>query len=248
MEISCCIPCDISHFKHLHNALSSVENSTLKPDEICISISGIGNDLEIKEKIKYFKDQTNIPLNIVLFKEKKNAGENRNILAEISKGKILSYQDADDLIHKSRFKLIKYVFDSTDVLHINHAYTSYVNDAISLTNTEDIEYKDIKLLNLNVYYDSIFQNGYHSGLRTRDYGKFQNCSFPKIEAFIANGPVSIRREVVNKIKWKELRREIHIAEDQDFNYETLYQFNKSALILNSIYFYNLSDRRAGGLF
>jgi glycosyltransferase involved in cell wall biosynthesis len=245
MKVSYCIPCDYGHFRHLDKALQGILKSSELPDEICIAISGISN---ANPDLDSLKSGHNIPLNIKTFKEKRNAGANRNTLSEMAKHDILSFQDADDLVHPSRLKIIKHVFDTTDLVHLATGYSTHKSNDLSLLKTNPVELERVKLVKLKTYYDEIFLNGLDSGYRTKDYGNFPGIKFQERSGYVANGPVSIRKEVINKVRWKDNIGKIKVAEDQDFNYEVFFHFNRSGLVQNILYFYNTGDRKYGGNF
>lgn len=243
MKISCCIPCDFGHIIHLEKAISSINNSESLPLEICISISKAPENFSPK----YLNVLSSIPIQIRVYKEKKNAAQNRNILTQMASGELLAFQDADDLIHPSRLKLINYIFDTKKVIHLNTGFISHRSNDLALLSVSPISIDQTVFVDLSKYHASIFNGGLESGYRTKDYGYFNNINFIERKGYMANGPVAVLKQIAEKVRWKENIKEINVAEDQDFNYEVYYRYNLSGLISNPLYFYNLSDRKFGGM-
>ena len=95
MKVSVVIPCHTRHVLYLPDVLKSLDEQTVKPDEIIVMASN------------------------------ESAGVNRQRGAVASKGDIIVYQDADDLAHRQRIELIRYAFlMNTDVVHVMHQYAS----------------------------------------------------------------------------------------------------------------------------
>lgn len=113
-KISICIPCIEKHTPFLYNCIDSINNQSVTPYEIIISISNI-SDLkrmdDIKKLCEKIKIDSKIPIYIEYTFEKKYAGENRNICINKASGDIISFIDADDIMHKDRIKIIKNIFD-----------------------------------------------------------------------------------------------------------------------------------------
>ena len=243
MKISCCIPCDFGHMIHLEKAINSINKSEFLPLEICISISKAPEYFSPE----YLNVLSSIPIHIRICKEKKNAAQNRNILTQMASGELLAYQDADDLIHPSRLKLINHVFDTKKIVHLNTGFIPHRTNDLDIMSVSSVSLDQMVFVDLSKYHASIFNRGLESGYRTKDYGYFNNINFIERKGYMANGPVAVLKQIAEKVRWKEDTKEIKIAEDQDFNYDVYYQYNLSGLISNPLYFYNLSDRKFGGM-
>ena len=88
------IPCHYSHTKYLQEKVDLYNSlNHLNPNEIVVSISDALNEINLKSEI---------PLKIISTKERKYAGENRNIIMSKSNSDIVIFSDADDLPHQNR--------------------------------------------------------------------------------------------------------------------------------------------------
>ena len=103
MRIGVCIPCYAPHILYLQSTLASIEQQVRKPDIVSISISSY-KDSEQIDTSKY-----SFPVVITSTSEKQCAGKNRNVAAEAiaSQVDILSFFDADDLMHPRRLEILE---------------------------------------------------------------------------------------------------------------------------------------------
>lgn len=215
MKTSLIIPCTPNHFnRFIERTLSSVRGGTEQPDEIIVSLSCANEvDLDYASKVK---DEYGV---IVLAHQgRMTHGPNRQAGSEIASGDVLIYQDADDIPHTQRIEIIKYFFRTHDIVHLNHFwipescdFTHYEKEDIVFTPSEDIFSFYFPNNSLS---DCINMGGYGS-LAGRTHG----------------GPTAIRREVLQKVRWKDWRElEGMPTEDYCFCVETLWNFNKSIII------------------
>jgi len=111
MKIGVCIPCHYEYFKYIDRVLESIERQTYKPSLVCISLSGIPENC--RTNITSF---FSFPLIVLKTREKKNAGENRNIAATsvYAHVDIITFFDADDYMHPERLEAIYNAFTSND--------------------------------------------------------------------------------------------------------------------------------------
>jgi hypothetical protein len=246
MKKSFLIPCGYKHSSLLNNISKLLEISTTKPEEVIIHISSCPDNFDYKNILQsFFNKQYDFKYEIT--KDFRDAGTNRNNLAEHSAGEILIYQDADDFFHPQRIELIQNSFQEKDILHLIHSY--YPNRKP----LEDISFQKIcfnptKLWPLEQYHKIIFKNKLDDYKNFQCYGTFENnneisCN---VDYWLHNGAISIKKEVLQKVKWKSKNEQKNIAEDQDFNFECFYHFNKSYTLLERIYYYNLNNRTNGG--
>lgn len=116
MKIAICIPCAIKDVQYIERLLYSIEQQTVHPDIVCISISGVTHT--IPSYTSSFK------LRIIQTPDQKNAGENRNIaaLAVYENVDIISFIDADDYMHPRRTESLLYVFNNNICDVFLHGY------------------------------------------------------------------------------------------------------------------------------
>jgi glycosyltransferase involved in cell wall biosynthesis len=120
MRISVAIPCYKYHIPVLRRCLDSIAMQTRLPDEVIVSCSSCK-----PEDIPVYSYP--FPLRIITFQERKNAAENRNIATDAFQKEqqqlqqlqqlqqptdILSYFDADDVMHPQRLEAIEAAFKS----------------------------------------------------------------------------------------------------------------------------------------
>jgi hypothetical protein len=150
----------------------------------------------------------------------------------MSTGDIIVYQDDDDIPSCRRIEIIKHFFETQDIMCLNHSYV-YNKE---VPNLDNVDINAIRYIQSDEIYNKYFPNR-----------KLEECvSISKSYGGGFNvptcaGPVSIKREVLNYVKWKA-NNEISLCaqrkgEDYDFCMEVLYRFNKSIIIDVPIYSY-----------
>lgn len=104
MRIGVCIPGHTDHLQYLQKCLESIEQQTVKPTVISISIS---SHTSILPPI-----QCSIPLKISATPNAACAGKNRNIAAKAIEDEvdILSFVDMDDWMHPQRLEMAEKAF------------------------------------------------------------------------------------------------------------------------------------------
>jgi glycosyltransferase involved in cell wall biosynthesis len=242
IDVSLCIPCGAKHVKYLPAALNSVLTAPVLPDEIIVSVSGC----EDQELVRSILSSVSFPRSLVLktfiYPEQRTAGRNRNDLAEKASCSIISFVDADDWSHPQRVSTIKNIFLSDGIVHLNHGLTlcpPHPYDSFRST-----KYDSVEIIDLKPAREFLAKIG--SPRLMGGYGNFERVPGCRNDFGVHNGAVTVHKDVFKKVKFKESRRDWIIAEDQDFNYEVMFRFNKSVLCRNSLYLYNLSDRLNGG--
>lgn len=223
----------------MHNVFDKMQKSSRIPDEVTVRFSSMGSistDVlsavlqEGKELFKEFKyDSIDTP---------EYSGPNRQVASDLATGELLVYQDADDLPHYRRFELIERYFEQTGCMHLNHAY--YHNTDWQ---TFPILDDSIKVVESEILHKKYFPDGNISKCwdHTHSYGYDLGFDFPLIHT----GATSIRREVLEKVKWKHPDKLClsgegvprYRTEDYEFCMEVLHTFNKSILINTPLYFY-----------
>jgi glycosyltransferase involved in cell wall biosynthesis len=116
VTIGVAIPCYIHHIPKLGGVLESIRNQTVKPDHVVISCSSTNEVSEFQAYSQFFK------LDIITTPERKNAAENRNIASRHLQTDIITYMDADDIMHPQRLEYIKYAFEHSDCSIVLHSF------------------------------------------------------------------------------------------------------------------------------
>jgi hypothetical protein len=233
--ISLFIPTIPEHIKFLDEILFIYLNkSTVIPDEIIVSVSNY-KAIPIDILTSLIEKYPNVIF--ILHDKIMLAGPNRQISKDICSGDIITYHDSDDLPHIQRIEIIKHFFTSYDILHLNHSYgikDDYNEDTIIINN---IKYITSETFNKNFFPNNILEE---CNLIVNGYG-YEN--FPS-----HGGAISIRKEVLNYIKWRD-RSELYYspswddnnykgAEDYEFNMDTTFLLGKSMMIDSKCYFYS----------
>lgn len=247
MKKSFLIPCVHKHIDSLKNIKNLLENSSVKPDEVIIHISSCPDNFKHKDVQEMFSGK-GYCFKLEVTQEFRDAGVNRNNLAQEADGEILIYQDADDFFHPKRIELIEKAFEEENIKHLAHSYL-FSNGDLTSVKFEDVQFDFKKIFPLEIFYSIIFKNDLSDCKNFQCYGSFESnkeLNF-KLGFPIHNGAIAIRKEVCKEIKWKSKKEHRMIAEDQDFNFECYHKYNKSFLLLErNIYYYNLDNRTNGG--
>lgn len=239
LKISVVIPCDSKHLHNMHYVYDTMLKSTRIPDEVVVRFSSMGSipikasSAVIQEGQRSFKEFKYACLDTPEY-----SGPNRQVGSDMSTGDLIIYQDADDLPHYRRFEIIERYFERTGCLHLNHAY--YHNTELVTAPVID---DSIKVVESDILHKRYFPDGDISKCwdHTHSYGYDLGFDYPLIHT----GATSIKREVLEKVKWKhpgDLKLAgagvpIERTEDYEFCMEVLHTFNKSILIDTPLYFY-----------
>ena len=176
IRIGIAIPCYKGHIEHLKHVLDSIEKQTRKPDQVVVSCSSSeSSDIPAT----YF--QYSFPVSIFTCSEKKNTAQNRNIALSKLNTDIVSFIDADDIMHPQRLEAIEQSFLQHDILIFLHFYETNMNKEFITYNQFPVE--------LNKMYVCPWRSVQHTHYR---------CA-----SIIHNGQCSVRREVVDRIRFQE---------------------------------------------
>jgi len=120
MRIGVCIPCYAPHIPYLQYCLNSIENQTQKPTIVSISISSYTN----KEQLPLASDYS-FPILYTCTSMPQCAGKNRNVAAQaiVDQVDILSFFDADDLMHPKRLEKLNQAFTDYKLDSCVHYFT-----------------------------------------------------------------------------------------------------------------------------
>lgn len=120
-KTSIIIPCHYVHFKHLEGLLNSLTKQTVLPDEVIISLSEV-HRVDQEQLKRFLGLKYPFSFKVITSTEKQYPGTNRNIAAQYATGQVLICQDADDLPHPQRVEIIKYFFETFDIVHLMHLW------------------------------------------------------------------------------------------------------------------------------
>lgn len=110
--IGVAIPCYQGHIGILKNLLDNIEKQTRQPDMVIVSCSGTTH-LDYKYSF---------PLQIITNPNKMNTAQNRNIAASLLHTDIITFMDADDLMHFQRLEIIEKAFIENNIVLLLHNY------------------------------------------------------------------------------------------------------------------------------
>ena len=204
-NITLVIPCIFKHFKHIESLLQFYTNQTCLPEEVIISVS---ESTKVTNEIKNLKDKIkSFPFNLIIIEhhEPKTPGENRQIASEHASKDYIVYQDSDDLPHNQRLEIIKYFFDHRLANHITHLVTSSPRNLVK----EPYDPSNIKFIEWN------------------------KRSSRKGFGATTMGNISIRKSVLNEIKWSNHK----VGEDTRFTDSVLDKYDKCYRVSATLLYY-----------
>lgn len=111
------ICCYHGHISTLSNLFQSIDAQTRRPDQVVVSCSSTS-----PEDIPYDMGSYSFSLQIVTCREKKNAAQNRNTAASYLRTDIITFFDADDLMHPQRIAAIHRGFSTHDIYFMVHSF------------------------------------------------------------------------------------------------------------------------------
>jgi glycosyltransferase involved in cell wall biosynthesis len=100
MRIGVAIPCFIKHINRCYELLDSINAQTRLPDEVVVSCSSSKPEDFVKREYKF-------PLTVITTEDKYNTAQNRNSAASKLTTDIISFIDADDIMHPQRLEAIE---------------------------------------------------------------------------------------------------------------------------------------------
>ena len=176
--IGVAIPCYNQHFDKLSSLIDNIAASTLKPDHIAISCSSWSHDRRTDTSYN------GIPVSIQYSTKRLNQGTNRNIAAGMLTTDLISFIDADDLMHPSRLEYIAKAFQNGQYHAIYH---SYAHPHITAYATPFEPVGEYALVS-----GRIISNPNTAGILV------ENTSYP-----IHHAHVTVRRDVFGRCKFNE---------------------------------------------
>jgi glycosyltransferase involved in cell wall biosynthesis len=124
MKITLAIPCIPKHLYRLHELVQTLKVQTVLPSEIVISISEFdANKTQILQRqLQAYNEH--VPIRVFFFTKVAYAGENRNNCLEHANGDVITFCDADDVMHPRRIEIIEDTFTNIPDLEVLfHSYT-----------------------------------------------------------------------------------------------------------------------------
>jgi hypothetical protein len=212
LTTSLIIPCHLGHAKYLPNLVKEyVYNQTVLVDEIIISLSNIESVPSVHPTVLGELENTQWPIPVVVIKNEGavSEGDNRNRACHRAKSDVFICQDADDIPHRQRIEVIKFLFEHYHVDHIVHGY--YINGDSCYTNSTliDFDIPDMKSIDWFCPHEYEINNG-------------------------ANGVASISRAVFDAIQWYP---GFSHGIDVEFNRKAYELFKNRIAVKNKIYLY-----------
>jgi len=131
MRIAVCIPCYKPHVIYLKKCLDSIENQSRKPDIVSISIY----ECDIAPTLPEYS----FPVRIQCNPNKQCEGKNRNLASSILTDiDILTFFDADDIMHPSRIEIME--------IHFKNGIDGFIHDHKKCAS---VQYRDTNLSSIN---------------------------------------------------------------------------------------------------
>jgi glycosyltransferase involved in cell wall biosynthesis len=222
MKTTIAIPCSLSHVGFLNEAIGSIVNGSILPEEILIAISPVElkKENQILEALK--RHASNIK--VVFSKEKLNAAMSRDFLTSYISGDIVIYQDADDYQHPQRVEIVKRFFENYDIVHLCHSFNFVCEGCFG-----NIEYSNIRFIDGKTIYDRVFNSDFSNEIVDGAFGN--KSTVQRISA----GATCVKREVLDKIKWRDFS--YSNCEDYWFCTNVFKTFNKTFFIDSPLYNY-----------
>jgi glycosyltransferase involved in cell wall biosynthesis len=179
LTIGVVIPCYKPHIVFLKRLFDSIENQTKKPDMVIVSCSS-----SEQSDIPYKQEDYSFPFKIYTHKEKKLTAQNKNFGAKKISTDIISFFDADDIMHPQRLEIIYNSFIKYTTLRLLiHNFR---------INSTDFNYPEYDINNINLEFDPFYVCRWGSvQLKENSHRN------------IHNGHISIRNETFKEQEFSE---------------------------------------------
>jgi glycosyltransferase involved in cell wall biosynthesis len=116
--IGVAIPGYIVHLPKLPRLLDSIATQTRPPDAVVVSASNCTD----ADAAPLLSRGWPFPLRIICHADRRNAAQNRNIAARALDTEIISFCDADDVMHPQRLEILADVFARTGAEFVLHGF------------------------------------------------------------------------------------------------------------------------------
>jgi hypothetical protein len=229
MKTSVFIPCIPKHFQYIPGIIRAYEESSVRPDEIVVFLSGADNRM-----YRY----PNFDFKLFITSEKYLNGPARQMALSLCGGDVVLYQDADDLPSRQRVEIVKWYFENNDISLLTHRYTFRLSDL----NRQPIDLLSIKSFDNKHIFKHYFPN--------RKINECENVCVAYGEEMSPHhaGACCIKRTLLNEIEWKPfdklelLKDHNKKGEDYEFCLEAAFKVKKSIMIDAILYWYRTKDR------
>ena len=205
LTIGVVIPCYKPHIGVLKRLLDSIEAQSRKPDMVVVSCSS-----SQEEDMPYKSSDYSYPLKIFTHSEKRNTAQNKNYGSRIVGTDIISYFDADDIMHPQRIEVIFNVFMKNSNLKL-------LLHSLKL-NPPDFNYPTYEVENIPVELDPFFIC--HWGAVNLKHESYRA---------IHNGHNAIRKDIFNEVQYIESDDGLG-REDTIFNRVLIQKYQNSQCI------------------
>lgn len=173
------------HIPHLKRLFASIEAQTRKPDMVVVSCSSTE-----PHEIQYSPESYSFPLSIYTHSEKRNCAQNRNDAASMLTTDIISFMDADDIMHPQRMEIILDSFVKYDICIFMHNYKT--------CNSTSEDQQTVSFSPLSTYHFVL------NKLYRCPWGSTQvHHEVPGKPSNIQNGHVSVLRSILKEISFRE---------------------------------------------
>lgn len=187
------------HIPHLKRLFASIEAQTRKPDMVVVSCSSTEPD-----EMPYLPESYSFPLFIYTHSGYKNCAQNRNYAVSMLTTDIISFMDADDIMHPQRMEIILDSFTKYDICIFMHNFKPF-----ELIPFEDQE-QSVSFSPLSTYHFVL------NRLYRCPWGSTQvRHEVPGKPGDIQNGHVSVLRSIFKEISFRETA-EYHRRDDTIF--------------------------------
>jgi len=116
------VPCILKHAKYLPTLIQSINNQTLLPYEIIISLSS--TDKKNGERIrKQLNEISKVNVKVIDTIEVRYPGDNRNICVNNCNTELISFIDADDELCPTRTEVLEKVYNEYNYDVLYHLHT-----------------------------------------------------------------------------------------------------------------------------
>lgn len=227
-SIGVVIPCHKPHIPFLKECLDSIETQTTKPDSVIVMCSS-----SLPEDIPASYRQYSFRLEIITREGRYNAAENRNEGIKRTKTDIVSFFDADDVMHPQRIEMIRKCIEGSDILF--HGYQ---------TENREFQYINIPMVHRNqlirsptgcVLFDPLrlVEDYYKNNRTTFDH------SYTEWKKPLHHSQVSVRSHLLDYMRFPE-NRDLERREDSLFcGLIVSIQHIQNTFIENSLSWYRL---------
>jgi glycosyltransferase involved in cell wall biosynthesis len=211
LTIGVAICCYKGHIRKLQRLFDSIDGQSKRPDQVIVSCSS-----SVQEDIPYHPWVYSYPLEIIPIEKHQNAAQNRNFAASKLTTDIICFFDADDIMHPQRIEIIYDCFTK-------HNIKIFLHNTTLVHNMYDFVQPFEK-------YTSYYYLKY--ALAKCEWGATV-LTEPLPDSQIANGHVSVTREVFDYIKFKE-EVEFQGKEDTVFSTDVIMAYPNQTMYCHNI--------------